>query len=94
MDPDKKLKEALNLKDALVFECTDMSLKVHKDAKGKSQLQVTYHGQDAVQVHQFWPLNTPRQKQQFHDQFVRPHLADKHRPTDAHLSNRAYTIPT
>ncbi|ENM3765619.1 DEAD/DEAH box helicase [Vibrio cholerae] len=139
VDPDKKLKEALNLKDALVFECTDMSLKVHKDAKGKSQLQVTYHGQEAVQVHQFWSLNTPRQKQQFHDQFVRPHLADKHRPfeaatpakvvdhqyrfrpplfviarksgrfwtirdkvfadefaspTDVHLSNRAYTIPT
>jgi len=83
VDPDKKLKEALNLKDALVFECTDMELNVHKDDKGKSQLKVTYYGENQAQVHQFWPLNTKKQKQNFLDQFVRPHLADKHRPFDA-----------
>ncbi|MGL5471800.1 MAG: hypothetical protein ACRDCT_27105, partial [Shewanella sp.] len=37
----------------------------------------------ALQVHHFWPLTTARQKQRFRDQFVRPHLADKHRPFDA-----------
>ncbi|MEF1185560.1 ATP-dependent helicase, partial [Vibrio sinaloensis] len=35
-----------------------------------------------AQVHEFWSLTTKNQKQRFKDQFVRPHLADKHRPFD------------
>ena len=80
VDPDKKLKEALNLKNALVFECLEMDLNVLKDDKGKSQLKVTYRGENQAQVHEFWSLTTKKQKQNFKDQFVRPHLADRHRP--------------
>ncbi|EKM25144.1 DEAD/DEAH box helicase [Vibrio sp. HENC-03] len=85
VDPDKKLKEALNLKDALIFECTEMELSVFKSSDGKSQLKVTYsgetyQGEGNALVHEFWSLNTKKQKQTFKDQFVRPHLADKHRP--------------
>ncbi|ARV72377.1 DEAD/DEAH box helicase [Vibrio campbellii] len=85
VDPDKKLKEALNLKDALIFECTEMELSVFKSNDGKSQLKVTYsgetyQGEGNALVHEFWSLNTKKQKQSFKDQFVRPHLADKHRP--------------
>ncbi|MFS1442261.1 MULTISPECIES: DEAD/DEAH box helicase [unclassified Vibrio] len=80
VDPDKKLKEALNLKDALVFECLEMDLNILKDDKGKSQLKVTYRGENQAQVHEFWSLTTKKQKQNFKDQFVRPHLADRHRP--------------
>ncbi|WP_038178388.1 DEAD/DEAH box helicase [Vibrio rhizosphaerae] len=80
VDPDKKLKEALNLKDALVFECLNMELNLHKDNQGKSQLKITYYGDNQAQVHEFWPLTTPKQKRLFQQRFVRPHLADKHRP--------------
>lgn len=85
VDPDKKLKEALNLKDALIFECTEMDLSVFKSSDGKSQLKVTYsgetyQGEGNALVHEFWSLNTKKQKQTFKNQFVRPHLADKHRP--------------
>ncbi|HAS6643577.1 TPA: DEAD/DEAH box helicase [Vibrio parahaemolyticus] len=85
VDPEKKLKEALNLKDALIFECTEMDLSVFKSNDGKSQLKVTYsgepyQGEGHALVHEFWSLNTKKQKQTFKDQFVRPHLADKHRP--------------
>ncbi|EGR0931220.1 DEAD/DEAH box helicase [Vibrio parahaemolyticus] len=85
VDPDKKLKEALNLEDALIFECTEMDLSVFKSNDGKSQLKVTYsgepyQGEGHALVHEFWSLNTKKQKQTFKDQFVRPHLADKHRP--------------
>ncbi|MGY6458613.1 DEAD/DEAH box helicase [Vibrio parahaemolyticus] len=85
VDPDKKLKEALNLKDALIFECTEMDLSLFKSNDGKSQLKVTYsgepyQGEGHALVHEFWSLNTKKQKQTFKDQFVRPHLADKHRP--------------
>ncbi|MDW1969746.1 DEAD/DEAH box helicase [Vibrio sp. 945] len=85
VDPDKKLKEALNLKDALIFECTEMDLSVFKSSDGKSQLKVTYsgepyQGEGNALVNEFWSLSTKKQKQTFKDQFVRPHLADKHRP--------------
>ncbi|WP_417870788.1 DEAD/DEAH box helicase [Vibrio furnissii] len=80
VDPDKKLKEALSLKDALVFECLEMDLSVLKDDKGKSQLKVTYRGDNNAQVHEFWSLTTAKQKATFKERFVRPHLADKHRP--------------
>lgn len=80
VDPDKKLKEALNLKDALVFECLEMDFSVLKDDKGKSQLKVTYRGDNNAQVHEFWSLTTAKQKATFKERFVRPHLADKHRP--------------
>lgn len=80
VDPDKKLRDALNLKDALVFECRDMQLSVHKDSSGKNQLKVTYIGEEGAQVHEFWSLNTKAQKIRFYKQFVRSHLADRHRP--------------
>ncbi|CAM3623336.1 DEAD/DEAH box helicase [Vibrio aquimaris] len=80
VDPDKKLKEALRLKDALVFECLAMDLALHKNEKGKNCLKVSYVGDNQAQVHEFWSLSTPKQKQDFKDFFVRSHLADKHRP--------------
>ena len=83
VDPDKKLKEALNLKDALVFECLAMELTTFKDDKGKNQLKVTYRGDNQAAVHEFWSLTTAKQKERFLAQFVRPHLADKHRPFEA-----------
>ncbi|MCW8348567.1 DEAD/DEAH box helicase [Vibrio sp. ZSDZ65] len=83
VDPDKKLKEALSLKDALVFECVDMQLSVHKDDKGKNSLRIAYIGENDAQVSEFWSLNTKKQKTLFLAKFVRPHLADKHREFDA-----------
>lgn len=88
VDPDKKLKEALNLKDALVFECLEMDLNVHKEPNGKTQLKVTYRGENQAQVHEFWSLTTKKQKAAFMAQFVRPHLADKHRPFEAASPSR------
>jgi len=80
VDPDKKLKEALKLKDALVFECLSMDLTLHKNDKGKNSLKVSYFGENQAQVHEFWSLTTPKQKQNFKSMFVRAHLADKHMP--------------
>ncbi len=80
VDPDKKLKEALALKDALVFECLDMQMNVIKDDKGNSQLKISYVGENNAQVHEFWSLRTKAQKRAFQQRFVRPHLADRHRP--------------
>ncbi|MDC0612095.1 DEAD/DEAH box helicase [Vibrio sp.] len=79
VDPDKKLKDALNLKDNLVFECVDMTLSTTKTDKGLTQLKVTYHSESGAQVHEFWNLRTKNQKAKFMQFFVQTHLADKHR---------------
>ena len=57
-----------------------MRLSVHKDEKGKSSVRISYIGENQAQVSEFWSLSTKKQKQTFHQQFVRPHLADRHRP--------------
>ena len=88
VDPDKKLKEALKLKDALVFECLSMDLTLHKNDKGKNSLKVSYFGENQAQVHEFWSLTTPKQKQNFKSMFVRAHLADKHMPFDELSPNK------
>ena len=89
VDPDKKLKEALNLKDALIFECTEMTISILKPSEGPPQLKITYSGEPYqgagnALVHEFWSLNTKKQKHVFKQRFVRPHLADKHRLYDAY----------
>ena len=80
VDPDKQLKEALNLKDALVFECQDMTFDEHRNDKQQLQLKISYLGEGGVRVHEFWPLNSPKRKQTFLAQFVQLHLVDRHIP--------------
>lgn len=80
VDPDKKLREALKLKDARILECTDLTLTAGKNKFEKPQIKVTYTGRDDSQLHEVWPMATKKQKQDFLDRFVRPHLADRHRP--------------
>ncbi|MEZ9876338.1 ATP-dependent helicase [Vibrio breoganii] len=82
VDPDKKLKEALSLKDALVYECTDLEFSVIKDSKGKNFLRVVYLGESGNKVGLNFYLNTPAQKKSFYSQFVKLHLADKHQEFD------------
>ncbi len=80
VDPDKKLKEALNLKDSLVFECVDMLLTTAKTEKGHNQLKISYESDSGAIVHEYWNLRTKAQKARFMQYFVQMHLADKHRP--------------
>ncbi|OOE57141.1 ATP-dependent helicase [Salinivibrio sp. ML323] len=82
IDPDKKLREALKLKDALVVACNDMTLTAGKNRYQKPQLKVTYHTHEGNDLHEVWPLASKKQKQDFLARFVRPHLVDRHRPFD------------
>lgn len=80
VDPDKKLREALKLKDALVMQCAEMRLTAGKNKNNKPQLKVTYVSFDGAEVHEVWPLTTKKQKNDFLQKFVNPHLIDRHRP--------------
>ncbi|MCE0492622.1 DEAD/DEAH box helicase [Vibrio salinus] len=83
VDPDKKLKEALNLKDSLVFECVDMHFSTTKTERGANQLKVSYESNSGSMVSEYWNLRTKTQKARFMQYFVQIHLADKHRPFSA-----------
>ena len=80
VDPDKKLKEALKLKDARILNCIDVTLTAGKNQFDKPQIKVTYSGDDDSELHEVWQLGTKKQKQLFLNNFVRPHLVDRHRP--------------
>ncbi len=79
VDPDKKLRDALKLKDAMIMVCQAMALSIIKDKNNQSRLKITYIGQNDASLHEFWSLNTPKQKAAFLTRFVRPHLIDRHR---------------
>lgn len=80
VDPDKKLRDALKLKDALIFACTSLTLEANKTKFGKPQIKITYLDSAGAQLHEYWPLSTARQKKDFLTQFVPAHLIDRHRP--------------
>ncbi|WP_094752022.1 DEAD/DEAH box helicase [Psychromonas sp. CD1] len=79
VDPDKKLRDALNLKDAMLLTCVDMHLKAGKNRYGKAQLQITYIGEDNTSLNETWQLGTKCQKKDFLTRFIAPHLIDRHR---------------
>ncbi len=79
VDPDKKLKEALSLKDALVLYVSRMQLSSHQTKEGKTVLKVSYFGTDGAELAEYWSLQTKAQKQKFLSLFVPPHLVDRHR---------------
>ncbi|WP_413699224.1 hypothetical protein ACLKMH_17185 [Psychromonas sp. KJ10-10] len=79
VDPDKKLRDAMNLKDALIFKCTDMNLEAQKNRFDKPQLCVTYQGENNESIKQIWQLSSQVQKRDFLKQFIQPHLIDRHR---------------
>lgn len=78
VDPDKKLREALKLKDALIIRCDQMVLSATKNKHGKGQLKVTYHGSQG-QISEVWQLTTAKQKAEFLQRFIQPHLIDRFR---------------
>ncbi|WP_019613848.1 DEAD/DEAH box helicase [Psychromonas ossibalaenae] len=80
VDPDKKLREAMKLKDALIMRCVDLRLEAGKNKFGKPQLKVTYISDQDAEINEFWQLSTKAHKSEFLNKFIRAHLIDRHRP--------------
>jgi DNA repair protein RadD len=80
VDPDKKLREALKLKDAMILRCTDMVLEASKNSKNQPQLTVSYQDNQGNSLKEHWSLATQKQKIACRYQFIQPHLVDRHRP--------------
>lgn len=72
VDADDKLKAALNLKEALVLRCGEMTLNIGSDEKGEG-LKVCYFDEDGADVSEVFRLNRPAQRNAFEHQFMRLH---------------------
>jgi len=80
VDPDKKLQDALKLKDCLILYPTTLDCTIEQDATHKPRLRLIYRDQDGQQLTEFVNLASPAAIKRFCQVAVPPMLADRHRP--------------
>jgi DNA repair protein RadD len=73
VDNDKKLKEAMSLKDAHVMRVEMMTLEKGQDKKGNPRLEVRYYDVDAKCLTEYFYLNSTEDSHAFYFNFVRMH---------------------
>lgn len=73
VDNDKKLKEAMSLKDAHVMRVESMSFESSYDKKGNARLEVKYYDVDAQALTEYFYLNTTEDCHAFYFNFIRMH---------------------
>lgn len=74
MDTDKKLKEAMSLKDAHVMKPDTMLITEDLDRNKKERLKITYYDFDANELNEYFYLNSPASLTAFHLTFTRMHI--------------------
>ncbi len=74
VDNDKKLKDAMALKDAHVMRTDSMQMELTHSKKGGSRLEVSYYDYDGQSLKEFFSMNESRDLQAFYYNFVRMHL--------------------
>jgi DNA repair protein RadD len=73
VDNDKKLKEAMSLKDAHVMRVETMLFHHGADKSGNSRLEVTYFDVDVESLKEYFYLSTPENLKAFYFNFTRMH---------------------
>lgn len=85
VDPDDKLRAALQLKDARVLRCAGMSLQATINRKQQPRLKVSYHDEDGTELHEYFAFSTDAQRKLCYHQFLTTHARGqllKGQPTD------------
>ncbi|WP_245662847.1 DEAD/DEAH box helicase [Endozoicomonas arenosclerae] len=79
VDPDKKLRDALNLKDCMVLRCSGMTLE--SELKGSTpRIKITYYDEDGATVSEIFRLDTPAQQGAFYHHFGKHALINRAEP--------------
>lgn len=73
IDPEKKLKEAMTLKDAHVFRVEHMEFVSSFDKKNKEEFVINYYDYDGESVSEKYKLNNEEQKKAFFHNFLKVH---------------------
>lgn len=79
VDPDKKLRDALALKDAMVVYPDHLQLQLEVSPQQKTQLKFSYQVGDQW-FHEWFPAHTPAQVSKLCRQVLPPFIQDRHRP--------------
>jgi DNA repair protein RadD len=74
IDPDKKLKEAMTLKNAHVLKTDSMFMEHALDKKNRERLEIKYYDADGQFLQENFYLDSKSQKKAFYLNFIRPHL--------------------
>ena len=69
VDPDTRLKQALQLRDTLVLRCSGMSMDEHK-----GRLKVCYYDEDGAELAEYFGLDNCRTARCLYQKFTRWHL--------------------
>jgi DNA repair protein RadD len=73
IDNDKRLKEAMALKDAHVMRVDSMVFEKSSDKKGNERLEVQYYDADANVLKEYFYINSIESKRAFFFNFIRMH---------------------
>jgi len=73
VDNDKKLKEAMTLKDAHVLRVDSMAFEKSYDKKGHERLEIRYYDADAQSLKEYFYLTTAEDLRAFYFNFIRMH---------------------
>ncbi len=84
VDNDKKLKEAMALKDAHVMRVDSMMFKKGRDKKGCDRLEIQYYDADANVLKEFYYLDSKENRHAFYLSFARMHLRVPEMNLDVH----------
>ncbi|WP_461535893.1 DEAD/DEAH box helicase family protein [Spongorhabdus nitratireducens] len=76
-DPDQKLKDALNLRKAMVIRCSGMTMSVDYDREHKPRIKISYHDEDGAELNEYFRLETPAQQGVFYHRFGKLHQINR-----------------
>lgn len=79
-DPDKRLREALNLKYAKAIRCSGMQLSVDSGDKNSDRLKIIYFDEDGAEMEECFRFETHAQRAAFFHYFVRQHVRNPNAP--------------
>lgn len=91
VDPDKKLQDALSLKDAMVVYPDQLLIAADQTAQGKAQLKLSYQVGDQW-FHEWFAGATKGQIQKICHQLLPPFIIDRHRPFHANTLNQLMAL--
>jgi DNA repair protein RadD len=74
VDNDKKLKDAMALKDAHIMRPDSMQLAKSYDKNGRERLEVRYYDHDGQSLREFFSMSSPTELKAFYYSFTRIHL--------------------
>ena len=83
IDPDKKLRDALNLKNCMVLRCSGMTMEEDQDRQNHQRIKITYYDEDGAELTEYFRLDTPAQQGAFYHHFGKHALINRAEPFKA-----------